>query len=64
MQDIQVLVRLSKVLKVNLEFVKSLLKESEFLAKKEQPERKGSDCYHLAGREGFEPSRRLPDLQP
>ena len=30
--------------------------ESEFLTKKEQPEHKCSDCYHLAEREGFEPS--------
>ena len=32
--------------------------------KKEQSSPKGSDCSQLAGREGFEPSRRFPDLQP
>ena len=38
--------------------------ESEFLAKKEQPEHKCSDCYHLAESEGFEPSRALRRLHP
>ena len=38
--------------------------ETEFLAKKEQPEHKGSDCYHLAESEGFEPSRAFRRLHP
>ena len=38
--------------------------ETEFLTKKEQPEHKGSDCYHLAEKEGFEPSRQSPALHP
>ena len=38
--------------------------ETEFLAKKEQPEHKRSDCYHLAESEGFEPSRAFLRLHP
>ena len=38
--------------------------ETEFLAKKEQPEQKCSDCYHLAERAGFEPALRLLVLTP
>ena len=38
--------------------------ETEFLTKKEQPEHKGSDCYHLAERAGFEPALRLLVLTP
>ena len=33
--------------------------ETDFLTKKEQPEHKGSDCYHLAEAEGFEPQDAL-----
>ena len=32
--------------------------------KKEQSSPKGSDCSQLAEKEGFEPSRRFPDLLP
>ena len=32
--------------------------------KKEQSNPKGSDCSQLAEKEGFEPSRRFPDLLP
>ena len=37
---------------------------AETAAKKEQPEHKGSDCYHLAESEGFEPSRAFRRLHP
>ena len=37
---------------------------TETAAKKEQPEHKGSDCYHLAESEGFEPSRAFRRLHP
>ena len=38
--------------------------ESEFLTKKEQSKHKCSDCYHLAEKEGFEPSRPFTSLLP
>lgn len=41
-----------------------LEQESEFLTKKEQPEHRCSDCYHLAESVGFEPTRQFPDLTP
>lgn len=53
--------------KTHLKF-KEIPKDGELFdryANKKQPENTvGSDCLQLAGREGFEPSRRFPDLQP
>ena len=41
-----------------------LEQKSKFLTKKEQPEHKCSDCYHLAESPGFEPGLQLPALTP
>ena len=38
--------------------------ETEFLTKKEQPEYKCSDCYHLAEKARFELALRFPVLTP
>ena len=58
-------ITIDKTKQLKLSEKPDISQEIEYIEnKKEQSNPKGSDCSQLAGREGFEPSRRLPDLQP